>query len=216
MGIEYTRPNLHWRKKKDISNQSAHKEPKSRMQRHPTGHLQDAPEPSSQRHPRHMLPKYCPIPLSLSLQANICKTLLQTLVHAHLKCSTLYWPLHNNQRQACQQQDGQPPLTILDLLCLSGMLKGRQNQGLLSAAASVWKSGFLAFWPFFWARTLPLKFPITIRVWEHKISGSVWSFSSLRTGKFSFSGALVVLGNFNRNVLAAKLPKKAKDWTFKH
>jgi hypothetical protein len=29
-------------------------------------------------------------------------------------------------------------------------------------------------------------------------------------------GTLVVLGNFNGNVLVAKLPKKAKDRTFKH
>jgi len=62
---------------------------------------------------------------------------------------------------------------------------------------------------------LLLKFPITIRVWEQKFSGLVQFFSGLRTGKISFSGALVVLGNFNGNVLA-KLPKKAKDWTFKH
>ena len=66
---------------------------------------------------------------------------------------------------------------------------------------------------------MPLKFPITIRVWEHKISGLVCSFSGLRTRKFFFSGTPVVLGNFNGNVLGAKLPKKAKkakDWTSKH
>ena len=61
-----------------------------------------------------------------------------------------------------------------------------------------------------------LKFSITIRVWEHKISGSVRSFSGLKTGKISFLGAPVVLGNFNNKVLGAKLPKKAKDRTFKH
>ena len=64
---------------------------------------------------------------------------------------------------------------------------------------------------------LLLKFSITIRVWEHKISGSAQSFSGPKTRKISFSGAPVVLGNFNGNVLGAKLPKKkTKDWTFKH
>jgi len=61
-----------------------------------------------------------------------------------------------------------------------------------------------------------LGFAPNVRVWEQKISGLVWSFSGLRTRKFSFSGALVVLGNFNGNVPVAKLLKKAKDWTFKH
>ena len=58
-----TRLYLQRRYKEDISSQSGRKEPKSKMQRH---YLQDAPEPSLQRDPRHRQPEYCPIPLILS------------------------------------------------------------------------------------------------------------------------------------------------------
>ena len=63
---------------------------------------------------------------------------------------------------------------------------------------------------------LPLKFPIKVRGLEHKIFGLVRSFSGLKTGKISFLGTPLSMGNFNGNALASKLPKKAKDRTFKH
>ena len=82
--------------------------------------------------------------------------------------------------------------------------------------ASVWKSGLLPFLVYFWARTLPSKFPIIIEVLEHKILGLVRLISGLLTGNFSFSGTPVSMKKLNGNVPAAKLPKKAKDRTFKH
>jgi hypothetical protein len=60
---------------------------------------------------------------------------------------------------------------------------------------------------------LPLKFPITIGVFEHKILGLVRSYDRSRTEKFSFLGTPVSMGNFNGNAPAFKLPKKAKDRT---
>ena len=81
---------------------------------------------------------------------------------------------------------------------------------------SVWKSGLLPFLVYFWARTLPSKFPIIIEVLEHKILGLVRLISGLITGNFSFLGTPVSMKKINGNVPAAKLPKKAKDRTFKH
>ena len=55
---------------------------------------------------------------------------------------------------------------------------------MLPVLFSAWKSDLLPFLAFFWARTLPLIFPITIGVYEQKILGSVRSFSGPRTEKF--------------------------------
>ena len=82
--------------------------------------------------------------------------------------------------------------------------------------SSVWKSSLLPFLVYFWARTLPSKFPIIIEVLEHKILGLVRLISGLLTGNFSFLGTPVSMKKINGNVPAAKLPKKAKDRTFKH
>ena len=63
---------------------------------------------------------------------------------------------------------------------------------------------------------MPLNFPIIMWGFKHKILGSVWLISSPWTGEFSFLGAPISMENFNGNVPASKLPKKTKDWTFKH
>ena len=47
---------------------------------------------------------------------------------------------------------------------------------------------------------------------KHKILGSV----RLISGPWTFLGTPILLENFNGNVPASKLPKKAKDRTFKH
>ena len=55
-----------------------------------------------------------------------------------------------------------------------------------SAPLSVWKSGLLPFLLIFWARTMPLNFPITMWGFKHKILGSVRLISGPWTEKFPF------------------------------
>jgi len=78
---------------------------------------------------------------------------------------------------------------------------------------SVLRSGFWPFWPFFWARTLPWKIPITIEVLEHKILEFFRSFRTEKDGtnpENLCSNTPIVMGIFHDNVLAQKKGQKGQ------
>ena len=81
----------------------------------------------------------------------------------------------------------------------------------------VFKGLVFALLEVFWARALPLKFPITIGVFAHKIFGPVQSIGPKKPKKKKkCSKPPIVMGNFNGNALAQKIAKKGKNWTLKH
>jgi hypothetical protein len=73
-----------------------------------------------------------------------------------------------------------------------------------------------AFFGNFEARTLLLKFPNKTGVPEKEIFPVLAPKKDQTGPKIPCLETLILMGNFNGNILAQKIAKKGKDWTFKH